>query len=166
VPVVIPARWGERGFVLLSLALMALLLILLVSIYMRTPPVKGTLLYTVDGLDGTVGRLDLAAVGRKVHVIVSDPNGKLVVAKRGDSIAKVRPTRVGGMLEYVDVSGSKERRLLVDGVSLRLGRHIIRYVYGRATDQELPPTTPPGEDLLGTEFDIESGRIQALGDDD
>ncbi len=165
VPVEIPARWGERGFIILTLALMALLLVLLVSVYMRTPPVKGTLLYTVDGLDGTVGRLDLAAVGRKTRVIASDANGKLSVANRGESIAKVRPTRVGGMLEYVDVSGSKERRLLVDGVSLRLGRHIIRYVYGRPTQDELPPTPPPGEDLLGEEFDIASGRIQALEDE-
>jgi len=165
IPVDVPARWGERGFIILTLALMAVLLLLLVVVYMRTPPVKGTLLYTVDGLAGTVGRLDLAAVGRKTRAIVSDPNGKLSIAKRGDSIAKVRPTRVGGMLEYADVGGTKERRLLVDGVSLRLGRHIIRYVYGRRSTDELPPTPPPGEDLLGEEFDIESGRIEALDEE-
>ena len=69
------------------------------------------------------------------------------------------------MLEYADVGGTKERRLLVDGVSLRLGRHIIRYVYGRRASDELPPMPPPAEDLLGTEFDLESGRIEALEDE-
>ncbi|MDA1193941.1 MAG: hypothetical protein O2894_02040 [Planctomycetota bacterium] len=165
VPVVVPARWGKRGFVLVSLALMALLLALLVVGYMRTPPVKGVLLYTVEGLDSTVGRLDLAAVGRRTRLIVADDHGKLSVAKQGDAIARVRPTRVGGMLEYMDVTGQRERRLLVDGVSLRLGRHLVRFVYGRrAGDADAAP--PAGEDLLGPEFNLESGRIDALGDPD
>ena len=162
VPVAIPARWGKRGFVILSLAVMALLLALLVIGYMRTPPVKGVLLYTVDGLDGTVGRLDLAPVGRKVKSVLTDDKGKLSIGPKGDAIAKVRPTRVGGMLEYIDHSGVKERRLLVDGVSLRIGRHLVRYVYGRPESEETPPTAPAGDDLLGPEYDIESGRIDAL----
>jgi len=162
IPVAVPARWGKRGFVLVSLAAMALLLALLVLGYMRTPPVKGVLLYTVDGLDGTVGRLDLAAVGRKFRMILTDDKGKLSIGKNGAAIAGVRPTRVGGMLEYLDVSGSKERRLLVDGVSLRLGRHLVRYVYGRRHDDVVLPTGAPGDDLLGPEFDIEGGKIDAL----
>ena len=165
IPVAIPARWGKRGFVLVSLAVMALLLALVVIGYMRTPPVTGVLIYTVDGLEGTVGRLDLAAVGRKTRVIIADDKGKLAVAPKGDAIAKVRPTRVGGMLEYVDAHGTKERRLLVDGVSLRLGRHLVRYIYGRDAQDETPPTPPPGDDLLGPEYDIASGRIEALDDD-
>ncbi len=165
VPVEIGARWGKRGFVLVSLALMALLLALLIVGYMRTPPVKGVLLYTVDGLDGTVGRLDLAPVRRKTRVIVSDDKGKLSIAPKGDAIAKIRPTRVGGMLEYIDPHGTKEKRLLVDGVSLRLGRHLVRFVYGRPEGDEPAPTAPAGDDLLGPEYDIESGKIEALEDD-
>lgn len=165
VPVEVPARWGKRGFVLVALALMALVLGLLVIGYMRTPAVKGVLIYTIDGMDGTVGRLDLAAVGRKTRVIVADDKGKLSVAAKGDAIARVRPTRVGGMLEYTDAHGTKERRLLVDGVSLRLGRHLVRYIYGRDDANAAAPTPPAGEDLLGPEYDIESGRIDAVGDD-
>ena len=165
VPVEVRARWGKRGFVLLTLALMALLLALLVIGYMRTPPLRGVLLYTVDGLDGTVGRLELAAGGRKTRLVLSDDKGKLSLGAKGNAIAKVRPTRVGGMLEYTDAHGAKERRLLVDGVSLRLGRHLVRYVYGRPQDEELPPMPAEGDDLLGPEYDIESGKIDALGDE-
>lgn len=162
VPVEVKARWGKRGFVILSLALMALLLALLVVGYMRTPPVQGVLLYTVDGLDGTVGRLDLAAVGRKPKRVLTDDKGKLSIGTKGDAIAKVRPTRVGGMLEYIDHSGVKERRLLVDGVSLRIGRHLVRYIYGRPEDEVQPTAGAADEDLLGPEYDLESGKIDAL----
>ena len=164
VPVQIPPRWGTRGFMILALALMALLLALLILIWMRTPSVVGTLLYTVEGLEGTVGRLDLAAVGRRVRAITADATGKLTVAGSGTAIGKVRPTRVGGMLEYVDPSGSKERRLLVDGVSLRIGRHLVRYLSERATRSGAPTPVEAGADLLGPEFDIESGRIEAMED--
>lgn len=77
----------------------------------------------------------------------------------------MRPTRVGTMLEYLDVSGTKERRLLVDGVSLRLGRHLVRYVYGRPGADEATPTPPAGDDLLGPEYDIASGRIDSLDEE-
>ena len=164
VPVEIAPRWGARGFVILTLAVLALVLAVLVGGYMRTPAVSGTLLYTVEGVAGTVGRLDLGAVGRRARAITSDEAGRLEVAGTGESIGRVRPTRVGGMLEYVDVRGSKERRLLVDGVSLRIGRHLVRYLSKRAQDARAAGA-PQGEDLLGPEFDIESGRIDALGDE-
>lgn len=162
IPVVVGPRWGRSGFLLLGLALMALVLALLVMGWMRTPQVSGTLLYTVDGLEGAVGRLDLAPVGRRARAITADERGRLDVAGTGTTVARVRPTRVGGMLEYVDISGSKERRLLVDGVSLRIGRHLVRYVSGRAARAAAAAADGEGADLLGPEYDLESGRIDAL----
>ena len=164
-PVRIPARWGRKGFLLVGFAGLALLLALTVLGWMRTPAVKGTLLYTVDGLGSTVGRLDLVPVKRGTKPVTSDAKGRLTVAGDGEAIAKVRATRVGGMLEYTDPEGGRERRLLVDGMSLRLGRHLVRYVSGRAheVDSSQAPTEVP--DLLGPEYDIESGRIDALDDE-
>ncbi|MDJ0522272.1 MAG: hypothetical protein QNJ90_09385 [Planctomycetota bacterium] len=165
VPVRIPARWGRKGILLVVLAGLALLLALTVVGWMRTPPVRGTLLYTVDGLEGTVGRLDLEPVKRRTRPVTSDPRGRLSVDGEGKVVARVRATRVGGMLEYTDEGGARERRLLVDGMSLRLGRHLVRYVSGRAhevSEAEAPTEVP---DLLGPEYDLESGRIERLDED-
>lgn len=166
VPVRVPARWGKRGFLLVGLAGLALILALTVMGWMRTPAVKGTLLYTVDGLDGTVGRLDLLPVKRGTKPVTSDPKGRLAVAGDGDVVAKVRATRVGGMLEYTDAEGGRERRLLVDGMSLRLGRHLVRYVSGRAQDADASRAPTEVPDLLGPEYDLESGRIDGMGEAD
>jgi hypothetical protein len=164
-PVRIPARWGRKGILLVGFAGLALLLAVTVMSWMRTPAVKGTLLYTVDGLGGTVGRLDLVPVKRGTKPVTSDGKGRLAVAGDGDVIAKVRATRVGGMLEYTDPEGGRERRLLVDGMSLRLGRHLVRYVSGRAHEVDSAQAPSEVPDLLGPEYDLESGRIDAMDDD-
>ncbi len=163
IPVNVPARWGKRGFLLVALAAMALLIALMTMTFMRTPPVSGTLLYTIDGLGGAVGRLDLAPVGRRVRTITADEKGRLSIAGGGEVIGKIRPTRVGGMLEYADAMGSRERRLLVDGLSLRTDRHLVRYVSGRAAAAADAPLDVP--DLLGPEYDIETGRVGDSGDE-
>ena len=165
VPVRVPARWGKKGFLFIGFAGLALVLALTVLGWMRTPAVTGTLLYTVDGLAGTVGRLDLSPVKRRTSVLSSDPKGRLIVGGPGEAIAKVRATRVGGMLEYTEADGSRERRLLVDGMSLRIGRHLVRFVSGRPADTADAEPLQDVPDLLGPEYDLESGRIDTMDDD-
>ena len=160
VPVLITPRWGVKGYIFVGLAAAAVLLGLMILFQMRSVSVEGTLIYTVEGLDGTVGRLDLAPIGRRSTHVRADERGRLSLGKEGEIVARIWPTRVGGMLEHVDAKGHRERRLLVDGLSLRAGRHILRYMSGRAAEAAAAPEPVP--DLLGEEYDIESGRVDAL----
>ena len=164
VSIEIAPKWGNKGFILVGLAAAALLLGGLVVVLMRPAPVRGTLLYTVEGLEGTVGRLDLTPVGRRATLICADERGRLSLDAGGTRMLRVLPTRVGGMLEVLGAGGESDggRRLLVDGLSLRAGSHLIRFVSGEAGENAAPPQPVP--DLLGEEFDLESGRIEALDD--
>ncbi len=158
----VPARWGTRGWVFVGLAVLAIALATITFLQLRSPPVKGTLLYAVEGLERTVGRLDLAPVGRRASVISSDERGRLDVGTEGTPVATIRPTRVGAMLEAPGSDGEPERRLLVDGLSLRTGRHTLRYVSGDADEVEAAVPLLEVPDLLGPEFDLESGAVDAL----
>jgi len=42
-----------------------------------------------------------------------------------------------------------------------MGRHLVRYVSGRAGEAAPRPVEVP--DLLGPEYDLDSGRIDAMG---
>jgi hypothetical protein len=124
--------------------------------------VAGTLLYVVDDLPGTVGRLDLRPVGRRRAAVFADGRGRLSLQSGTTLVARIRPTRVGGMLEIADEGGEGERRLLVDGLSARAGRHVLRYVSGQPAASEAAAAMEDVPDLLGEEYDLESGRIDAL----
>jgi hypothetical protein len=78
----IAPKWGGKGFLLIGLAGAAVLLGISVMFLMRSAPVRGTLIYTVDGLEGTVGRLDLAPVGRRTSAVTADERGRLSWARR------------------------------------------------------------------------------------
>lgn len=162
VPVGLTPRWGKKGYILVVLAGLAILLALLIFLQMRSASLSGTLIYTVEGLEGTVGRLDLSSGGRGVAVVRSDERGRLTLQGKGSEriVVRVLPTRVGGLLE---VPGSATgRRLLVDGLSLRVGRHLLRYVSGQPQAGEAAAQMEEVPDLLGPEFDIDSGRIEGL----
>lgn len=158
----VPARWGRRGWVFVGLAALAIALGVGTFLQLRAAPVRGTLLYAVEGLDRTVGRVDLAGMGRRAVVLRADARGRVDLGDDGQPIGTIRPTRVGAMLEVPGDDGEPERRLLVDGLSVRTGRHTLRYVSGDADEVEaaLPLLDVP--DLLGPEFDLESGAVDAL----
>lgn len=170
-------RWGAAGWILAGLAALALALGLWGVLQLEAAPVEGTLLYQVEGRKGTVGRLDLAPVGRRAASVRADPGGRLSLVshrrRRGDRaeavVVVVRPTRVGGFLEIPSSGGRTappERHLLVDGLTVTTGRHRIRYVSAHPGDATPPPVAGPEADLLGPEFDLPSGRIDALGRED
>jgi hypothetical protein len=152
-------RWGARGWLLVALAAMALLLVGLVLLALRPPPVTGTLLYAVEGMGGTVGRLDLAPVKRRHKEVRVDARGRLALDGPGRPLARIQAQRIGGVLTLVDAQGDGERRLLVDGLTWRTGRHALRYVSGRETtrdaagDDDVP-------DLLGADFEMGTGRVR------
>lgn len=152
--VLVPARWGRLGYVLAGLAGLAVLLGLATLRAHRIPPISGTLLYTIEGRAGAVGRLPLAPVGRRPASVTVDGSGRLSLRGSGPVLCRVRPTRVGGMLEVPGEGGRAERRLLVSGLALTVGRHAVRYVQG-ADEQAPGPTAPEAvPDLLGPEYDL------------
>ncbi len=162
VSVAIPARWGTKGYLFVGLAMLAFALGVGAFVMMRPPPLTGTLLYTVERMAGTVGRLDLSPVGRKPATIAADKHGRLELDIAGELVARLKPTRVGGMIEVRDAQGGWERRLLVDGLSLRAGVHALRYVSGQPSEKAATAAMEAVPDLLGPEYDIDSGRIDSL----
>lgn len=166
VPIGLTARWGARGWILVGLAGLALLLGVLAFFQLRPPPLRGTLLYTARSLGGTVGRLELG-VPRRQAEIVRDSRDRLSLGGAGDVLASVRATRVGGVL-MAPAQGEAPavRRLLVDGLQLQLGDHTLRYVSGLATEVETRALLQPVDDLLGPEFDLASGRVEDLQPDE
>lgn len=160
-PVLVPARWGAMGYVLAGLAGLAALLGLFAWRLSRVLPVGGTLLYTTEGRPGAVGRLPLLTVGRRRTPITLDGQGRLTLRGSGPLLARILPTRVGGMLEVQRDGGRTERRLLVDGLTVSLGRHALRYVQG--TGEGAPPPPEPGAvpDLLGPEYDLPTSTDDA-----
>jgi hypothetical protein len=132
---------------------------------MKAAPVDGTLLYQVEGREGAVGRLDLAPAGRRKIEVHADAVGRLSFTARPDPasapVVVIRPTRVGAVLEIP--ASPPERYLLVDGLTVKAARHRIRYVSDRPGDATVPAVTLPEEELLGPEFDMPSGRIDAIG---
>ncbi|MCB9826010.1 MAG: hypothetical protein H6805_09330 [Planctomycetes bacterium] len=163
VEVRVVARWGSRGWLLVILAALALVLGAVILAALRPPPVKGTLLYAVEGLGGTVGRLDLAPVRRGRREVRADAKGRLSLDGPGKAISVIRAERVGGVA-LVPTSGGEERRLLVDGLTWQSGRHRLRYVSGREADAPLP-TADELPDLLGREFEMDTGRVQEAWDE-
>ena len=161
VEITVPARWGARGWIFVALAGLALALALFTFLKLRAPPIHGTLLYTVEGLEATVGRLDLAKVGRKATALRSDKRGKLGLGATGEAIALLRPTRVGGMLEIEAEDGEgTERRLLVDGLTLTTGKHTLRYLGGEPDPEDLERPLIEVPDLLGPDYDMEGGTFE------
>ncbi|MHC5009510.1 MAG: hypothetical protein ACYTG6_01015 [Planctomycetota bacterium] len=160
----VPPRWGAAGWVLVGLAGLALVLVGVAVVAHRTPRVTGSLLYAAKGLEGAVGRLDLSGVGRRRRAVVADARGRLALGGPGREILVIRPTRVGGILEVPPrgKGAEGERRLLVDGLSLQVGRHRVRYVSGRPSEEDLRLEIPEVPDLLGPEYDLAGGRIDAL----
>ncbi len=155
-------RWGTLGYVFIALAAIAVALGLFALRQMRVPPLAGTLLYATEGLEGAVGRLDLGAVGAGARAVRSDVEGRLALedlraATGRETVAVVRATRVGGMLDVVAEGGGLERRLLVDGLTVTIGRHRIRYVSG-SDDARAPFATEEAADLLGPEYDLTPER--------
>ncbi len=164
--VLVPARWGVRGWLFMGLAVMALALATFTFLQLRPPPIEGTLLYTAEGLKRTVGHLDLAPVGRKTMILRADKQGRLSVGSKaatsqGDALAVLRPTRVAGTIEIPGDDGTPEKRLLVDGLTVRIGAHALRYLSGQPTEQDLAKPLLDVPDLLGPEFDVGSGRFDA-----
>ncbi len=158
----VPARWGTRGWIFVGLAVLAIALGVGTFLQLRAAPVRGTLLYAVQGLERTVGRVDLTPIGRRAVVLRSDERGRVDIGDEGEAIGTIRPTRVGAMLEVPGEDGTPERRLLVDGLSLKTGRHTLRYVSGDADEVEAAMPLLEVPDLLGPEFDLESGAVDAL----
>lgn len=163
VEVRVVARWGSRGWLLVILAVLALVLGVIILAALRPPPVKGTLLYAVEGLGGTVGRLDLAPVRRGRREVRTDAKGRLSLDGPGKPISVIRAERVGGVA-LVPTPNGEERRLLVDGLTWQSGRHRMRYVSGREADAPLP-TADELPDLLGREFEMDTGRVQEAWDE-
>lgn len=157
----IPARWGTRGWIFLGLAVLALGLAVGTVIQLRATPVRGTLLYAVDGMQRTVGRLDLSPIGRKAVVLTTDMQGRVSIDGEGEPIAAIRPTRVGALLTGLGMDDDPAGRLLVDGVSLRSGRHTLRFVLGETTPEDHAALLEV-PDLLGPEYDLESGIVDSL----
>ena len=156
--VTISPRWGSRGWILVGLAALTALLGFATLWHLRPHPLKGTLLYTADGLRQTVGKLDLARLGRKKGRLHADANGRLSFSK-GVAIARLIPTRVGGMLEFPRDGGTVEKRMLVDGMSVRVGEHVLRYVSGENPTPQVDAPTQERPDLLGPEFDMPTGHV-------
>jgi hypothetical protein len=155
VPVTVPARWGRMGWVLVALAGVAVLLLGFIVASHRVAPLTGTLLYTIQGVDGAVGRLPLAGAGRRRTAVTADARGRLTLGGGGPAVFHLRPTRVGGMVELPGESGQVETRLLVDGLSFCVGRHAVRYVQAGREGSAQPPVAPEsGPDLLGPEYDL------------
>ena len=159
--VVIPARWGVRGWLFVGLAVLALALATFTFLQVRPPPITGTLLYTAEGLERTVGRLDLEPVGRSTAILRADKQGRLSLGTSGEAIAVLRPTRVAGTIEVPGEDGTPEKRLLVDGLTVRIGAHAVRYISGQPTDEDMAKPLIDVPDLLGPEFDVGSGRFDA-----
>src|SRR5690606_1251307 len=90
------ARWGARGYWIVGLAALAGLLACVVLAAQRPPKVTGTLLWAAEGLEATVGRLDLSAVGRGKREVRADSKGRLSLDGPGRAIAIVRAERIGG----------------------------------------------------------------------
>ncbi len=155
----IVARWGRRGWWIVGIAGLALLLALGVLVALRPPKIAGTLLWATEGLEGTVGRLDLGDVGRGKREVRADSKGRLTLDGPGRPIVVVRAERVGGVL-LVPSNGGFERRLLVDGLTWRGGRHALRYVSGRGREPTAQAGTDEAPDLLGADFEIETGRVR------
>jgi hypothetical protein len=161
--VTVPARWGRAGWVLVGLAAAAVLLGLFVVLSHRALPLDGTLLYTVEGRAGAVGRLALASAGRRGATVTADEGGRLALGGPGRPVLRVLATRVGGMAEVPAAAGGVERRLLVDGLAFDVGRHALRYVQAggqewKPPEGEASPTgTTPANDLLGPEYDLPHG---------
>lgn len=161
IPVLVPARWGPAGWILVVLAALALALGGWGLWQLRPTPVEGTLLYTMADRAKAVGRLDLAGVGRRTTLVRSDGAGRLHLGGKGASVLQIRPTRVGGLLRLETQAGPEEH-LLVDGLTVDAGSHRVRYVLGH--DQDVRPPSPPPrvEDLLGPDFDLPTGRFDQL----
>lgn len=157
---VVPARWGRLGYALAGLAGLAALLGLLAWRAHRVEPAAGTLLYTVEGRAGAVGRLPLGPAGRRRTPVTVDGQGRLALGGSGPVLVRLLPTRVGSMLEVPVEGGGRgfERRLLVDGFSLVVGRHALRYVKGGSDAPPPPPTPGAVPDLLGPEYDLPSSQ--------
>jgi len=162
----VPARWGMWGYLMLGLAAVALGIGVYAFVQLRMPPVTGTLLYAIDGVDGVVGRLDLRPVGRKTTPVRSDKKGKLHLNGDGELVATVVATRVGGAVELNSEDSTKDRRLLVDGLAVRTGKHRLRYMSGLPSETEKLVPAMDVPDLLGPEYNLASGRIEATGRDD
>ena len=162
-----PAKWGVVAYGLIGLAALALLLGLYAWAQFRAPPLTGKLLYTHPSLAGTVGRLDLSGLGRGAAAIRSDTKGRLSLGGRksgkdGQAIAMVRASRIGGLLLVPREKGKPERRLLVDGLSLQSGDHQLRYFSGQGDEDTVLVPTVEAPDLIGSEFDLESGRTLGI----
>ena len=157
--VVTPAKVKPTKWPFLGLGALAALLGFLTVLQFRPPPIKGTLLYTVDGVDRAVGRLSLDAIGRRKAKLHATKRGKLSIGGSGDPVATIQPTRVGPMIVSRSESGEKSRRLLVDGLALRTGRHTIRYVSGAPDEEEATTRMADIPDLFGDDFDIETGKV-------
>lgn len=154
----VPARWGRMGWVIVGLAAAAVLLGLFALRAHRVVPIGGTLLYTIEGVEAAVGRLPLAAVCRRRTTVTADARGRLELGGAGEALLRLVPTRVGGMAEIPRPGAGAERRLLVDGLTLRVGRHALRYVQPGSEGSAAPPsTTPAVPDLLGPEYDLPHG---------
>jgi hypothetical protein len=165
VTVEVEPRWGPAGWILVGLAVLAVVLGLWGVTQLRAAPVAGTLLYTVRGREGAVGRLDLSPAGRRKTAIHADDAGRLHLGPgAGAPVAIVKPTRVGGLLLVAGDDGSggdagEASHLLVDGLSVSTKTHGLRYVSGRPDTAVLPPVPAPEADLLGPEFDMQTGRF-------
>lgn len=159
------ARWGAAGWILAALAALALALGLWGLLQLRAAPVDGTLLYVVEGRQSAVGRLDLTPAGRHVTPVLADKAGRLSLGGRrkhgGSPVAIVRPTRVGGLLE-IPTATPAERHLLVDGLTVTAGSHRFRYVAAQPEAAIVPGVDALGPELLGPEYDLPTGRIDAL----
>ncbi len=154
-----PAKVKSTGWLFLGLGALAALLGLVTVMQFRPPPVKGTLLYTVDGVDRAVGRLPLDSIGRRKATLHATKRGKLSIGGAGETVATIQPTRVGPMIVSRSESGSRDRRLLVDGLAIRTGRHTLRYVSGAPNEDEATSRMADIPDLFGDDFDIETGKV-------
>ena len=162
VPIVVPAQFGKRSWLLAVLAGLALALLGVIVAWLRPPPITGTLLYMIDDNQGTVGRLDLAPVGRSPKDVTTDARGKLSIGGKGDWVLTLRPERIGGMIDVPAADGTRDRRLLVDGLALTVGRHRVRYVSGQPTERDVTELQHVA-DLYDSSFELETGRVdQAL----
>ena len=159
---VVPARWGRRGWLLIALATLALLLLGVLLRWLRPPALRGTLLYTSPELPGTVGRLDLERVRARRAALTRDKHGRLQLDRAGDPVAEIRAERVGGVLVFENLSGATERRILVDGMGVEVHGFALRFVTGELGDagHSAPPVTP--QDLLDPSYDMPTGQARAV----
>lgn len=160
----LPARWGRVGWVLVALAALALVLGVVVGLHMRAPRLEGTLLYAIRGRSDTVGRLDLAAVGRGRKALRADRLDRLSLEGDGEVLGVVESTRVGGFLRLLPVAGEGAgSHLLVDGLTVETPRHRLRYVSPHPDDVRIDVPVEDVPDLLGPEYDLSGGRLGTLG---